>query len=170
MALPDLGVFEGLGQALKLLRSERGLTQPDVAELTRQMGQEVRTPSLSGYETERMKPELDTLGRILGAMQVTVEELGDALRRVQHGRKALEVGRRPSELPLAPPPDLAAARRVQAYLVVDVSGLDAGARLEKRLGELAGYARTFLDQEAQAARAAQAKPRRRRSQRRGEGS
>jgi len=166
MALPDLGVFEGLGQALKLLRSERGLTQPDVAERTRRMGQEVRTPSLSGYETEKTKPELDTLGRILAAMGVSVEELADALRRVQHGRRALDAGRQPSELPLAPLPDLQAARRVLAYLVVDVSGVDAGARLEKRLGELADSARAYLSAEREAPRAGKL-PAKRASPRRG---
>lgn len=75
------GPFDGLGPALRGLRAERGLTQVQVTEragVSKQM--------LSLYERERQRPHLDTLGRILDALGVSLVGLA---QRIEEVREAL---------------------------------------------------------------------------------
>ncbi|HEX2253044.1 MAG TPA: helix-turn-helix transcriptional regulator [Thermoanaerobaculia bacterium] len=72
----DLPV-EHVGPAMRVIRRSKGLTQKDVAEragVTRAM--------LSAYERGHRRPSLKTLVRILGALDVTLAELGRAVEKI----------------------------------------------------------------------------------------
>lgn len=78
--------FDGLGQALAALRTERGLNQRELAERA-----QVARGLMSQYESGQVSPTLPTLDRLLDAMAVTPRELIDKLETVQRltseGRK-----------------------------------------------------------------------------------
>lgn len=71
------GAFAGLGEALVLLRKERGLTQKEVAEAAG-----MSSPTLSRFETASEIPKLDVLSRILDALEADLPLLHYALLRV----------------------------------------------------------------------------------------
>ncbi len=67
-------VFQGLGKALRWLREKRGLRQYEAAgraAITKAM--------LSAYETGKQNPSLDTLEKILGALDAGLADLAHAL-------------------------------------------------------------------------------------------
>lgn len=73
-----MNVFEGLGEGLRWLRTERGLKQQ---ELARQVGM---TPTqLSRYERGQQTPNVTTLDRILDQLGADLRDLQEALGRVR---------------------------------------------------------------------------------------
>lgn len=81
------GPFAGIGPALRGLRVERGLTQAQVAERAG-----VSKTMLSLYERDRVRPHLDTLGRILDALGVRLVELAARVEEVQKALRRAEPG------------------------------------------------------------------------------
>ncbi|MEM9293044.1 MAG: helix-turn-helix transcriptional regulator [Acidobacteriota bacterium] len=72
-----MGEFDGLGRALRYLRTERNLLQKDVAERAG------KTKALvSAYETEKTLPTFETVGQILDAMGADRFDLLNALEEV----------------------------------------------------------------------------------------
>ena len=74
---PGSSAFEGLGKALRWLREKQHKKQYQIAEdagITKAM--------LSAYETGKQRPTLDTLEKILGALEVDLGDLFDTLQVV----------------------------------------------------------------------------------------
>ncbi len=67
-------MFDGLGRALRWLRENRRLRQFEVAKLAG-----ITRPMLSAYETSKQRPTLETLDRILNALNCDLGELFEAL-------------------------------------------------------------------------------------------
>lgn len=67
-------MFDGLGRALRWLRENRRLRQFEVAKLAG-----ITRPMLSAYETSKQRPTLETLDRILNALDCDLGELFEAL-------------------------------------------------------------------------------------------
>ena len=80
--------LEILGRALRWLREDRGLKQEDVAQIAG-----ITRPMLSAYERGRVQPTLDTLDRLLRALDCDLSALSEALKIVTSMGK---VGRRRS--------------------------------------------------------------------------
>ena len=76
-------VFDGLGKALRWLREKQGRRQYELAEAAR-----VTKAMLSAYETDKQRPALETLERILDALGVDLATLGDALDHVNERPRA----------------------------------------------------------------------------------
>jgi transcriptional regulator with XRE-family HTH domain len=74
-ALSSSDPFAGLGDALVLLRRQRGLKQYQIAE-----GTGLTKGMISSYESGRMRPSLETLGRILGHLDCDLGDLSSALK------------------------------------------------------------------------------------------
>lgn len=70
--------LDHIGQALRLLRTERGLTQTELHRLTG-----IASSQLSRYEVGGIEPSLRNLVNILEALHVGFGELESAIRRVQ---------------------------------------------------------------------------------------
>jgi len=79
--------LEVLGKALRWLREDRGMKQDDVAQVAG-----ITRPMLSAYERGRVQPTLDTLDRLLGALECDLTALSQALKIVNSMGK---VGRKP---------------------------------------------------------------------------
>jgi transcriptional regulator with XRE-family HTH domain len=88
-------VFEGLGKALRWLREKQGKRQYQVAEMAG-----ITKAMLSAYETGKQKPSLETLEKILDAMNLGLDELSNALDLVNERPQA--VRRSPAPAPLGP--------------------------------------------------------------------
>lgn len=69
--------FEGLGKALRWLRARQDKRQYQVAE-----DAGVTKAMLSAYETGKQNPSLDTLEKILGGLDASLDDLHRALRVV----------------------------------------------------------------------------------------
>jgi len=139
--------FSRLGQALRLLREERGLTQQQLSQATRQVahGRYVRRSKISEYELGRTLPSLRTLGALLEALRVTLRELEAALLRAQRGERIFESGRvaATTEKPRG------SGQTLPAYLVVDLQGSSRAAQPEEvamQLRDLVGLSREALRQ------------------------
>ena len=80
--------LEILGRALRWLREDRGMKQDDVAQTAG-----ITRPMLSAYERGRVQPTLDTLDRLLRALDCDLNALSQALKIVTSmgkvGRKHL---------------------------------------------------------------------------------
>lgn len=74
-----------LPRALKLLRESRGLGQDDLDRLTEKRGEKVGRASIARYEGGKRTPSLESLRRLLGALDVTWDELGRALAAARRG-------------------------------------------------------------------------------------
>lgn len=74
-----------LPRALKLLRQSRGLGQDDLDQLTAERDEKVGRSSIVRYENGSRAPSLETLRRLLGALEVSWEELGLALAAARRG-------------------------------------------------------------------------------------
>ena len=77
-------IFEGLGRALRWLRdrqSKRQYQVADAAGITKAM--------LSAYETGKQKPSLDTLEKILAALEGSLNDLHNALQIVNERPEAM---------------------------------------------------------------------------------
>lgn len=69
--------FEGLGKALRWIRDKQGKKQYQVAETAG-----VTKAMLSAYETDKQKPSIETLEKILTALAVDLADLFHALQVV----------------------------------------------------------------------------------------
>lgn len=79
-----MSIFNGLGRALRWLRDRQGKRQYQVADsagITKAM--------LSAYETGKQKPSLDTLEKILGALECDLNDLHNALQIVNERPEAI---------------------------------------------------------------------------------
>ncbi|MGD2116417.1 MAG: helix-turn-helix transcriptional regulator [Acidobacteriota bacterium] len=102
-------VFEGLGKALRWLREKQTKRQYQVAEdagITKAM--------LSAYETGKQRPSLETIEKVLGALDVDLVTLQDALDHVN------ERPRPPAPNPVPATPE---AGRVDVHGVLGVRSL-----------------------------------------------
>lgn len=70
--------FRGLGRALRWIRQRQGKKQYEVAEAA-----EITKAMLSSYENEKQRPAIDTLERILDALQIDLDYLAHAIRMVR---------------------------------------------------------------------------------------
>lgn len=85
-----MSIFIGLGRALRWLRDRQGKRQyqiADAAGITKAM--------LSAYETGKQKPSLDTLEKILTALECDLNDLHNALQIINERPDAI---RRPGSL------------------------------------------------------------------------
>ncbi len=89
--------FNGLGRALRWIRQRQGKKQYEVAEAAR-----ITKAMLSSYENGKQRPTIDTLERILDALEIDLDYLAHAMRVVsqEDGRKGGAA--RPSAPSLAP--------------------------------------------------------------------
>lgn len=79
--------FDGLGAVLRDLRTDRRLTQVELAERAG-----VSKSMLSLYERDKQRPHLDTLGRLLDALGVSLGQLAARLERRTLRDQALGAG------------------------------------------------------------------------------
>lgn len=79
-----MSIFNGLGRALRWLRDRRGKRQYQVAD-----GAGITKAMLSAYETGKQKPSLDTLEKILGALDCDLNDLHNALQIVNERPEAM---------------------------------------------------------------------------------
>jgi len=85
-----MSIFNGLGKALRWLRDRQGKRQYQIADsagITKAM--------LSAYETGKQKPALDTLEKILLALDCELDDLHNALQIINGRPEAI---RRPGSL------------------------------------------------------------------------
>lgn len=99
-----------VGEALRLLRMERGLSQTDLAERCSSRS------SLAAYETGQSEPQVTVLLEILDALDSDLAEFSGVLERVRLQRGDGSPGRLP-----VPAASQDVQRRRRAFLVVDVS-------------------------------------------------
>lgn len=76
--------FLGLGRALRWLRDRQGKRQYQVADAAG-----ITKAMLSAYETGKQKPSLDTLEKILDALDCTLNDLHNALQIVNERPEAI---------------------------------------------------------------------------------
>ena len=70
--------FTGLGKALRWIRQRQGKKQYEVAEAAN-----ITKAMLSSYENEKQRPAIDTLERILDALEIDLDYLAYAIRVVR---------------------------------------------------------------------------------------
>lgn len=99
-----------VGEALRVLRLERGLSQTDLAERCSSRS------SLAAYETGQSEPQVTVLLEILDALDSDLAEFSGVLERVRLQRGDGSPGRPP-----VPAASQDVQRRRRAFLVVDVS-------------------------------------------------
>ena len=93
--------FDGLGKALRWTRQRQDKKQYEVAEKAR-----VTKAMLSSYENEKQRPTIDTLERILDALEIDVDYLAYAIRSVRSKGDG-SIGRTyPVPLDIGPPLDV----------------------------------------------------------------
>ncbi len=76
--------FDGLGRALRWIRQRQGKKQYEVADAAK-----ITKAMLSSYENGKQRPTIDTLERILDALEIDLDYLAYAMRVVaqEDGRK-----------------------------------------------------------------------------------
>lgn len=85
-----MAAFEGLGRALRWVRQRQGKKQYEVAETAK-----ITKAMLSSYENEKQRPAIDTLERILDALEIDLDYLAYAMRMTRGDGE----GAGPSEAP-----------------------------------------------------------------------
>jgi transcriptional regulator with XRE-family HTH domain len=86
-------IFQGLGRALRWLRERQTKRQYQVADAAG-----ITKAMLSAYETGKQKPSLDTLEKILAALEGDLNDLHNALQIVNERPEAIRrAGRDASE-------------------------------------------------------------------------
>lgn len=103
-----MAAFEGLGKALRWLRARQDRRQYQVAEAAG-----VTKAMLSAYETEKQKPSLETLEKILEGLGVSLGDLQQALRIVKGEADALDPPPRPGT-------ELAQPHAVDLYRILGI--------------------------------------------------
>src|SRR5215510_13772931 len=84
MSNPPNPIFLGLGRALRWLRDRQGKRQYQVADAAG-----ITKAMLSAYETGKQKPSLDTLEKILAALECDLNDLHNALQIVNERPEAI---------------------------------------------------------------------------------
>lgn len=84
-----MSIFHGLGRALRWLRDRQGKRQYQVADAAG-----ITKAMLSAYETGKQKPSLDTLEKILAALECDLKDLHNALQIVNERPEAIHRGQR----------------------------------------------------------------------------
>lgn len=79
-----MSIFHGLGRALRWLRDRQGKRQYQVADAAG-----ITKAMLSAYETGKQKPSLDTLEKILDALDCDLNDLHNALQIVNERPEAI---------------------------------------------------------------------------------
>lgn len=79
-----MSIFHGLGRALRWLRDRQGKRQYQVADAAG-----ITKAMLSAYETGKQKPSLDTLEKILTALECDLNDLHNALQIVNERPEAI---------------------------------------------------------------------------------
>lgn len=90
--------FTGLGKALRWIRQRQGKKQYEVAEAAH-----ITKAMLSSYENEKQRPTIETLERILDALEIDLEYLAYALRSVTQDERRRSGGGPPENPSIAPP-------------------------------------------------------------------
>jgi transcriptional regulator with XRE-family HTH domain len=85
-----MSIFNGLGKALRWLRDRQSKRQYQIAEAAG-----ITKAMLSAYETGKQKPSLDTLEKILTALECDLNDLHNALQIINDRPEAI---RRPGTL------------------------------------------------------------------------
>ena len=95
---PSLGLRDPktVGEALRELRRARGLTQQQLANATG-----VRRAAVSDYERGVTSPNLESLDRLLVALQADLTDFSAALRMVPIRRRLAGGDRRPEDVEVA---------------------------------------------------------------------
>lgn len=88
--------FKGLGKALRWIRQRQGKKQYEVADAAG-----ITKAMLSSYENQKQRPALDTLERILDALEIDLDYLAHAMRMVNQEEERRS-GRREAGPPAAP--------------------------------------------------------------------
>jgi transcriptional regulator with XRE-family HTH domain len=89
--------FNGLGRALRWIRQRQGKKQYEVADAAK-----ITKAMLSSYENGKQRPTIDTLERILDALEIDLDYLAHAMRVVSQEDERKGGAARP-----AAPPTLA---------------------------------------------------------------
>ena len=84
-----MSIFQGLGRSLRWLRDRQGKRQYQVADAAG-----ITKAMLSAYETGKQKPSLDTLEKILLALECDLNDLHNALQIVNERPEAIRRGQR----------------------------------------------------------------------------
>ncbi len=79
-----MSIFNGLGRALRWLRDRQGKRQYQVADAAG-----ITKAMLSAYETGKQKPSLDTLEKILVALECDLNDLHNSLQIVNERPEAI---------------------------------------------------------------------------------
>lgn len=79
-----MSIFTGLGRAIRWLRDRQGKRQYQVADAAG-----ITKAMLSAYETGKQKPSLDTLEKILAALECDLNDLHNALQIVNERPEAI---------------------------------------------------------------------------------
>jgi transcriptional regulator with XRE-family HTH domain len=79
-----MSIFLGLGRALRWLRDRQGKRQYQVADAAG-----ITKAMLSAYETGKQKPSLDTMEKILSALECDLNDLHNALQIVNERPEAI---------------------------------------------------------------------------------
>jgi len=79
-----MSIFNGLGRALRWLRDRQGKRQYQVADAAG-----ITKAMLSAYETGKQKPSLDTLEKILTALECDLNDLHNSLQIVNERPEAI---------------------------------------------------------------------------------
>ena len=87
-----MSIFHGLGRSLRWLRDRQGKRQYQVADAAG-----ITKAMLSAYETGKQKPSLDTLEKILAALECDLNDLHNALQIVNERPEAIRRSGGPRE-------------------------------------------------------------------------
>jgi transcriptional regulator with XRE-family HTH domain len=79
-----MSIFQGLGRALRWLRDRQGKRQYQVADAAG-----ITKAMLSAYETGKQKPSLETLEKILTALECDLNDLHNSLQIVNERPEAI---------------------------------------------------------------------------------
>ena len=79
-----MSTFQGLGRALRWLRDRQGKRQYQVADAAG-----ITKAMLSAYETGKQKPSLETLEKILSALECDLNDLHNSLQIVNERPEAI---------------------------------------------------------------------------------
>lgn len=85
--------FDELGRALRWVRTRQGKKQYEVAKSAK-----VTKAMLSSYENQKQRPTLETLERLLEALEIDLEQLAYAIRAVRDEDRR-SAGEEPEEEP-----------------------------------------------------------------------
>lgn len=105
--------FTGLGRALRWIRQRQGKKQYEVADTAH-----ITKAMLSSYENEKQRPAIDTLERILDALEIDLDYLAYAIRAVRREDER-RTGVRSVPGAHTPPPALDAFQDLERTLGLD---------------------------------------------------